>query len=181
LLAWGFGAIILAAALFLDLVPRGKAEKPAHLAMGSDGIAIGADGKYLYSCPLASRRLYRVSVEALAKEDLGDEEVAKTVTDLGDKGGGADGLESDAEGRVYVSNYEHNAILRRSAEGEYETLGHDPRVLWPDTLSLAADGYLYFTANQLHRMGRFHDGKDLRRKPYSLFRVRVDAHPVWLR
>ena len=28
---------------------------------------------------------------------------------------------------------------------------HDPRLLWPDTLSPAADGYLYVTANQLHR------------------------------
>jgi len=28
---------------------------------------------------------------------------------------------------------------------------YDPRVLWPDTMSLAMNGYLYFTANQLHR------------------------------
>jgi hypothetical protein len=56
-----------------------------------------------------------------------------------------------------------------------------PRVLWPDTLSLASDGFLYFTANQLHRQARFHAGKDLRRKPYALFRVKVDARPVLLR
>jgi hypothetical protein len=48
-------------------------------------------------------------------------------------------------------------------------------------LSLAADGYLYFTANQLHRQARFHGGKDLREKPYALFRVKVDAGPVALR
>jgi sugar lactone lactonase YvrE len=54
--------------------------------------------------------------------------------------------------------------------------------LWPDTLSLAAaDGYLYVTANQLHRQARYHKGSDLRRKPYTLFRVRVDAQPVLLR
>jgi hypothetical protein len=49
----------------------------------------------------------------------------------------------------------------------------------PDTLSLAKDGYLYFTANQLHRQKQFHEGKDLRRKPYALFRV--DGGPVLLR
>jgi sugar lactone lactonase YvrE len=63
----------------------------------------------------------------------------------------------------------------------YETLVHDPRVLWPDTLSIARDGYLYFTANQLHRQPQYHEGKDLREKPYSLFRTRIDANPVDLR
>jgi len=40
---------------------------------------------------------------------------------------------------------------------------------------------LYVTSNQLHQQARYHDGQDLRRKPYSLFRVRVDARPVLLR
>ena len=64
---------------------------------------------------------------------------------------------------------------------EWETTAHDPRLLWPDTLSLAADGYLYVTANQLHRQARYHEGRDMRRKPYALFRVRVDARPVLLK
>jgi hypothetical protein len=46
----------------------------------------------------------------------------------------------------------------------HETLVHDPRVLWPDTLSLAADGHPYFTANQLHCRAQFHEGKDLRHR-----------------
>jgi hypothetical protein len=32
-----------------------------------------------------------------------------------------------------------------------------------------------------HREARFHGGKDLRKKPYSLFRVKVDAGPVPVR
>jgi sugar lactone lactonase YvrE len=43
---------------------------------------------------------------------------------------------------------------------------------------LTADSYLYVTANQLHPQARFHQGHDLRQKPYSLFRIRVDAQPV---
>ncbi|BAZ14695.1 major royal jelly protein [Calothrix sp. NIES-4071] len=61
-----------------------------------------------------------------------------------------------------------------------ETLIHDPRALWPDTMSVARDGYLYFIANQLHRQPRYHQGKDLRQKPYSLFRTRINAQPVSL-
>jgi sugar lactone lactonase YvrE len=150
-------------------------------SMGSDGIAIGADGARLYYCPLGSRRLYSVAVSALIDRSLLDDVVEATVADEGDKGGAADGLESDAAGCVYATNYEHNAILRRDADGVWETVAHDARLLWPDTLSLATDGYLYVTANQLHRQPQFHGGKDLRRKPYTLFRVRVNAKPVLLK
>jgi sugar lactone lactonase YvrE len=148
--------------------------------MGSDGIAISADGDRLYYCPLASRKLYSVSTKALVDRSLDEQSVAGTVEE-GDKGGASDGLESDAQGRIYVTNYEHNAILRRNPDDGWETIAYDPRLLWPDTLSMATDGYLYVTANQLHRQARFHDGQDLRRKPYTLFRVWVDADPVMLR
>jgi sugar lactone lactonase YvrE len=149
--------------------------------MGSDGIAISATGEWLYYCPLASRRLYSVSTEALSDRSVDDQYVSRTVKDEGDKGGASDGLESDAEGRIYVTNYEHNSIMRRNPNGEWETTVHDPRLLWPDTLSLASDGYLYVTANQLHRQARFHNGSDMRRKPYTLFRIKVNAKPVFLR
>ena len=68
----------------------------------------------------------------------------------------------------------------RNADGSYDTVVCDPRALWPDTLSVAADGYLYFTANQLHRQKQFHGGKDLRAKPYSVLRVKIDGTPVAL-
>lgn len=152
---------------------------PRPVTMGSDGIAISADGARLYYCPLVSRRLYSVSVDALVDGRADDASVAATVLDHGEKGP-SDGLESDDKGRVYATNYEQNAVLRRLPDGTTETLVHDPRALWPDTLSVAADGHLYFTANQLHRQARYNEGKDLRQKPYVLFRVAIDAGPVRL-
>lgn len=149
--------------------------------MGADGIAISADGARLYYCPLASRQLYSVATDALCDRSLDDSAVAATIVHEGNKGGGADGLESDAAGNIYATNYEHNAILCRPPGGEWKTIVHDPRLLWPDTLSVAADGYLYVTANQLHRQADYQQGKDLRRKPYTLFRVKIDAQPVQLR
>lgn len=165
----------------IPIVNREPGKPPQPIKIGSDGIAISADGERLFYCPLASRRLYSVSVDALADERLSEQQVAATVIDHGEKGGGSDGLESDAQNRIYLSNYEQNAIQRRLPDGTIERLVHDPRVLWPDTLSVASDGYLYFTANQLHRQARYHNGKDLRQKPYSLFRVRIDTKPVALR
>ncbi|MBV8886937.1 MAG: hypothetical protein JO235_23495 [Chroococcidiopsidaceae cyanobacterium CP_BM_RX_35] len=162
----------------LERQPDGKT-KPVK--MGADGIAISADGARLYYCPLISRRLYSVATDALVDPSLDDSAVAAAVIDEGDKGGGADGLESDAAGYIYATNYEHQAILRRCPDREWETVVYDPYLMWTDTLSVATDGYLYVTANQLHRQARYHQGHDLRHKPYTLFRVRIDAQPVLLR
>jgi len=163
------------------LAERPNDGPPKPMCMGSDSLAIGADGARLYYAPLASRRLYSVSVDALVDRSLDDEAVAATVVDEGEKGSGADGLETDDQGRIYITAYEHNAILRRQPDGQYETVVHDPRLLWPDTMSVATDGHLYVTANQLHRQARYQGGKDQRRKPYGLFRVAIDAGPVLLR
>lgn len=163
------------------LLQRSPGGESTPLTMGADGIAISADGQRLYYCPLASRRLYSVSTDALCDRALDDAAVAATVVDEGDKGTGSDGLETDDSGRLYLTAYEHNAVLRRTADGAYETLVHDPRLLWPDTMSVANDGYLYVTANQLHRQPTYQHGKDLRHKPYALFRTPIDAGPVLLR
>lgn len=112
---------------------------------------------------------------------MSDAEVAATVTDGGDKGGASDGLEADDAGRMYATSYEHNAIVRRLPTGELQTIAHDDWMLWPDTMAIATDGYLYFTANQLHRQAKYQGGKDMRVYPYSLFRVRIDAGPVLLK
>ena len=162
------------------LMERVPNESPKYLALGSDGIALGSDGSRLYYCPLASRRLYSVSTDALLDTSLTASQVAETVRDEGMKPA-SDGLEADAEGRIYATAYEQNAVARLKPNGFYETVVSNPRILWPDTLSLAGDGYLYFTANQLHRQASYHNGQDLRVKPYSLFRVKVDAAPVRLR
>lgn len=162
----------------MERKPNGET-KP--IAMGSDGIALNSVGERLYYSPLIGRRLYSVTVDALMDRSVTPQEVAATVIDEGDRGGASDGLEADSSGNIYSTNYEHNSIQRLTPIGAWETVAHDPRLLWPDTMSVAMDGYLYVTANQLHRQARFNGGKDLRQKPYSLFRIRIDEEPVLLR
>ncbi len=152
---------------------------PKRAMTGVDGIAIAAGGTRLFYCPLSSRRLYSVSLDALADEARPDSEVARTI-EHEDRRFASDGLEADLQGRLYLTDWEHNAVVVRTPEGRYETLVWDPRLWWPDTLSLSDDGYLYITANQLQRQAKFHRGRDLRRRPFHLFRVRVNAAPVRL-
>jgi sugar lactone lactonase YvrE len=162
------------------LAIRATGQKPAPFNVASDGIAVSSDGQTLYYCPLSSRHLYAVPTAMLLDRSLSDADVAQAVVDLGEKGA-SDGLEADDKGRIYAGDYERNSIRQRQTDGEWKTIAHDPRILWPDTMSVAADGYLYFTANQLHRQAQFHEGQDLREKPYTLFRIKIDAGPVLLK
>jgi sugar lactone lactonase YvrE len=166
----GFLPILEGQPLFI----RPPDRRPTPLAYGICATAIGHDGKRLYYSALCSRRLYSIDVDALCDRKLTEEQLASYVIDHGEKGGGG-GIQADAEGRQYLTNYEHNSVLRRLADGTFETLISDPRLLWPDTLYLADDGYMYLICNQLHRQAAFHGGKDLREKPYSLFRFRCDG------
>ena len=151
--------------------------KRKPLAVASDGIALSADGKTLYFTPLSSRHLYSVATALLRDASVSEAQLAAAVQDLGEKGA-SDGMEADAAGALYAGDYEHNSIRKRLPDGQWQTLVHDPRLLWPDTLSIGPDGYLYFIADQLHRQAVFRGGQDQRQKPYSLMRLKIDASPA---
>ncbi len=153
---------------------------PEPVVFAADGIAISNNGKLLFYCPINSTRLYAVSTEALRDRTKSDADVEATIRVVTGKMP-SDGLESDAAGNVYMSDPVTDSIHRWSpTTGLTETLVHDPRLLWPDTMSLSDDGYLYVTANQLNRQPTMHNGQDLRIKPYTLFRIKVDGKPVRL-
>ncbi|KGD72808.1 gluconolaconase [Tatumella morbirosei] len=149
----------------------------APFSVASDGIAISPDGKTLYYSPLSGRHLYAVSTAMLRDPTVTEAQLSAAVKDLGEKGA-SDGLESDAKGTIYAGDYERNAIRKLPVGGEWTTIAHGPEILWPDTLSVGPDGYLYFTTNQLNRQPAFHGGKDLRQKPYALLRIRINAGPA---
>jgi sugar lactone lactonase YvrE len=162
-----------------EMMNRPAGGQPSHLQVASDGIALSADGKTLYYCALSSRRMYSVPTAALRDASITDSALAKQVKDLGLKGA-SDGMEADDAGRVYAGDYEHHGIRRYDGK-RWTTIAQSPEILWPDTLSIGIDGYLYFTANQLDRQPGFHQGKDMRQKPYKLLRIKIDAGPVLLK
>jgi sugar lactone lactonase YvrE len=162
------------------LMMREPGRPPKPLTMGSDGIAISNDGRTIYYRALVTHHLYAVDADALADQNRSEQDVENTVRDLGDIGYASDGLESDNRGNVYLTDYDHQAVHRRDANGTDHVLVQDARLIWPDTLSVAHDGYLYISVNQLDRAPIFQDGQDLRRPPYALFRTRIEGRPVQL-
>ncbi|WP_068621948.1 L-dopachrome tautomerase-related protein [Paenibacillus tuaregi] len=159
------------------LMNRNREGSISPFRLASDGIAISPDGRVLFFCPLTSRHLYAVSTEALRDRTIPDADLCCCVEYWGEKGA-SDGMITDAQGNVYAGDYENNSIRKIYPDGAMDTIAHDPRILWPDTFSIGPDQYLYVIVNQLHRQARFHYGKDLRQKPYSLLRIKIGELPA---
>lgn len=159
------------------LINRNKDGSTFPFRLASDGIAISPDGKVLFYCPLTSRHLFSIPTEALRDRNIPDMDLPYQVEYWGEKGA-SDGMITDAKGNIYAGDYENNSIRKIFPNGTMETIAHDPRILWPDTFSIGPDQYLYVIVNQLHRQARFHYGKDLRQKPYSLIRMKIGECPA---
>lgn len=161
--------------------------------INSDGIALSPDGKTLYYTPLTSHSIYAVSTDFLADRSATDASTA--VRKIGEKPSGNDGLICDAQGRIYTSNFEENAIRRitpptQESGNEARTAGaassgataaqggeiivQDERLLWPDTFSINGNR-LFVTANQLNRQADFHRGENQLKQPFAIFEITIDG------
>ncbi|KAJ3048653.1 hypothetical protein HK097_010330 [Rhizophlyctis rosea] len=157
----------------IPIYQRIPSKPPTNVAFGADGIALSANKSSIIYTPLSSRNFYSVPTDLLANPDVSDEEVGKAVKDFGDKGSSSDGFETDDKGVVYLSAGEQNGIYVFDGEtGLVEPFVRDPRIQWPDTLSVA-DGWLYFTSNEFFWQPQYWNGEDKRVLPYALFRVPI--------
>lgn len=151
---------------------RYDADHPTFPVGGADAIALSADSKTVYFAPLTSRRLYSIPSAVLADFHVSEATIEAAVHDEGEKGF-ADGMATDPQGRLYTTNSEHDAILRRWPDGYFDVVGHDPRVVWADGI-FATDHAVYVVAGQWERLASFNGGKDLRQPPYLLLRFSTD-------
>jgi sugar lactone lactonase YvrE len=163
----------------MPLLVQQGADTGQPYRVGSDGIALDADGHHLYYRALTGHHLYRVSTDALVDPAASDDDVAATIEDLGDLGFASDGLLADAEGRLYLTDYENNVIHRRNADGTLEIVTGGQTLLWPDSLALSADGTLISTTTQIERSARLR-GTDQRTRPFTVWGVATDSHPLFL-
>ncbi len=115
----------------------------------SDGIALSANGAYLYYQALTGRTLYSIDTEYLRDTALYGPALWENVEEVA-KSGPADGIMFGEDGNIYLSALEDNAIKRLTPAGEVETVIQDERIKWPDTFAKAPNGDMYFTTAQIH-------------------------------
>jgi sugar lactone lactonase YvrE len=135
-----------------------------------DGIAIDPAGEFIYFKALTARALYRAPVDVMLEEGLSPEELASAVEQVAEPGP-TDGLAFDPAGNLYLTAIEEDAIKILRPGRALETFVQGPKYSWPDTIAIGADGFLYFTVSQFHRMPAFNGGIDKRIKPFEVFRV----------
>ena len=134
----------------------------------ADGIALSADGRWLYWQAIKGRTLYRVPTEALRDPSLPSEQLEAQVEKVGENGP-ADGLWIDASDRMYITAVQENAVKVREGQ-QVRMLVQDPRLRWPDTFSQGPDGTMYVTASHIPDMNWFDAAKPLAVKS-TLFRI----------
>jgi sugar lactone lactonase YvrE len=154
---------------------RYDAQHPTFPIGGADAITLSADSKTLYYAPLTSRRLYSIPTALLSDFGADEKTLEAAVRDEGEKGF-ADGMATDPQGRLYTTNGEHDAILRRWPDGHFDVVMRDPRIVWPDGI-YATDKYVYIVAGQWERLAGFNGGRNLRQPPYLLLRAPIDTPP----
>lgn len=120
---------------------------------GADGIALAADRKTLYWCPLTARNLYAIDTGLLQDFDTPPGVIEEAVQDLGDKGTNSDGLGADNQGRIYYTMLEGMGIgIYHPDTGAFEPSIHDERMVWVDGMTFDNKGYLIFNNNRLHEL-----------------------------
>lgn len=137
---------------------------------GANGIALV--GNRLYWTPITGRGLYSIATDSLSNFSLPEAALERAVRYEGDRPA-CDGLAEDTEGNIYFSAYEQMALVRRSADSNFHTLVQSPLLGWPDGLFCTQDGYLYVTLGQWNRLPGFNGGKDLRKPPYYILRIKL--------
>lgn len=143
-----------------------------------DGLALTPDGDMLYFKPLSDDRLYRISTAALRDVSLSDADLKAKVEDMGHYTT-TDGMIIDQAGNLYLGDIQGYQLYSLQTSGNPKPplkrtdLVKDNTLLqWPDSYAIH-DGYLYVTTSQIDHMAKNNGGKDTRKRPYELFRVKI--------
>ena len=150
---------------------------PKPWLVGLNALELSADKKTVYFSAFTGRRLYAVDAGSLADPAFDNGKLIGTIKELGPIGM-AGHFSLDTNGRLYFMDMEQNAIYRRTPDGRVTALVVDPRLIWPDTMAIGNDEYLYVTTSQQDLRAEFHDGDELRKQPYGLYRVYIGSMPV---
>jgi sugar lactone lactonase YvrE len=102
--------------------------------LGSDGIALSADGEDLYFGPVGGRGLFSISTARLRDRSQSSELLAQASVQNRGQRGVSDGFETDSNGFIYAGNMEQNQIgFYNPKNGTMSLFTRDPRISWVDT------------------------------------------------
>ena len=84
----------------------------------------------------------------------------------------SDGASTDDQGRVYLTDPEHSAVLALEPDRRLRTLVKNPKLRWPDGLSFGPDGWLYVTCSALQDVLFRSAAARREHAPYQIYRFK---------
>lgn len=140
---------------------------------GADGISLSPDQKKLFWTNISGRNLYSLPTDLISNFSTSEKEIEAALKVEGQHPA-CDGLAEDEQANIYFGAFEQQSIVKRSADGQYKLLAHDrENFVWPDGLAYK-NGFVYVTLGQWNRLAGFNGGKDLRKPPFLVVKIKAD-------
>lgn len=115
--------------------------------------------------------LFRIPTSTLRDRDLDEAGLAERIEVVGPKPLN-DGLSSDADGNIFITDIEHQAVVKMTPDGRLETLIKDPRIRWADGLSFGPDGWLYLADSAIPHLALRSAEHIASQAPYTIWRFK---------
>jgi sugar lactone lactonase YvrE len=138
---------------------------------GVDGIALDRRGEWLYYGAMAHESLYRVRTSDIHEPRLTPLGLTARIEEVSKKPL-SDGLSIDNAGNLYITDVEHDGVMRVGVDGSLQTIIRSARIRWADALSYGPGGWLYLADSAIpdHLL---RSRKHIRASaPYYVFRFR---------
>lgn len=127
--------------------------RPAHNKLGVDGIALSADRRTLYYCPLTARNLYAIDTAVLRNFNMPLAKICRYVQAPGSKGTTTDGMCADNQGNVFYTMLEGKGIGCYNPQcGQFRKILSDDRMIWVDGVAFDQKGSIIFNSNRLNQV-----------------------------
>ncbi|KPK53162.1 MAG: hypothetical protein AMJ63_07315 [Myxococcales bacterium SG8_38_1] len=148
------------------------------LKPGVDSIAIDRADQWVYYGAVTHDTMFRVKVADLLDASLSEGALAARVEPVGRKPL-SDGMSTDNEGNLLITDVEHGSVMRMTPEGKLTTLVASPRIRWADALSYGPDGWLYVADSAIPDQMLRSKAHMKEAAPYHIFRFKpgVDGVP----
>ena len=120
---------------------------------GADGIALSADRKTLYWCPLTGRHLYCIDTALLQDFNVPHAALAAAVATSATRGHQyrRHGRRQSGQHLLLHAGAPGHRHLR-SPRRQFRSFMTDPRMVWVDGLTFDSHGYIIFNSNRLHEL-----------------------------
>lgn len=139
----------------------------------ADQIELSPAKDSLYFMSPFGPNIYRVATADLNNEALSEQELEKRIS-LDRQTAPLGGFIMDDKGNFYLSEIESRAIHCQGPDKQTKWMLQDDRLLWPDALSIAPDGWIYVATAQINRMPFMRKGRDDRQAPFVIYRFRAE-------